>query len=66
MIHWVFHKEHKLVEEKVLIVKCWMLEMQTEVNLGLSKEQIWYLQMDPLRMSKIKTLRVQCMEQNMA
>ena len=60
MIHWLFHKDHKLVQEKVLIENCWdaHVEMQKEANLVLMKDQDWFYQVAPLRLLGLITLRV--------
>ena len=42
VIHCEIQKEQKLVEEKVLMVKCWMSELLPEANLGgLHWESHW-------------------------
>ena len=54
-----------MVEEKVLLKNCWAskLEKQSEANLGVMKEKGQFLQMYPFRVSIIKILRVQCLDQ---
>ena len=47
------------------MVKVFLSGIHKEENLGARKEQNWFLHMDPLRVSMIITLRVQCLEQNM-
>ena len=34
VIHWLSQKEIKFSDEKVMMVKCWLPELQKEENLG--------------------------------
>ena len=60
----VFHEELKWVKYKVLMKKCWASHwgMQTEANLVLIKDQVWFYQVDLLRLLGIVAMRVQGME----
>ena len=64
MIYLVFHEELKWVKYKVLMKKCWASHcgMQTEANLVLIKDQVWFYQVDLLRLLGIVAMRVQGME----
>ena len=57
----MFHKELKLVQDKVIMEECWEShwELQTEANLVFVKDQGWFYQMDSLRVLFMVTLRVQ-------
>ena len=60
MIHWVFHKELELVQEKVFMDKFWESHwgMQIESNLVLMKYPVWFYQVDTLRLLGLVTLIV--------
>ena len=63
-MNWVFHKEHKLVQDKVLMNKCWELhtDMKTEVNPVMMNHQGWLYQVESLRVLRLVTLRVKGLE----
>ena len=50
-IHWVFHKETKLVQYKAIMDKCWVAhsEFHKEANLGIMKYQVKSYQAERLR-----------------
>ena len=63
MIHWVCHKELKLLQDKVLMEKCWEehWELHTKVNLVFIKDQVWFYHVDHLRLIGSVTVRMQMM-----
>ena len=54
-----------MVKEKVMMVKFKLSKIYAEENLGVTKDQIWFLHIDPLRMSIMINLTVQFLEHNM-
>ena len=60
MIHWVCYKEPELLQDKVLMEKCWAShwDLHPEEKLLLMKDQGWFYQVDPLRLLGLETLRV--------
>ena len=64
MIHWVFHTEHNLVQDKFLMEKCWSshVELRTEANLVLIKDQVCLYEVDPLRVLGLVTLMLQVLK----
>ena len=60
----MFHKELKLVQDKVIMEECWEShwELQTEANLVLMKDQGWFYKLAPLGLHGLVTLRVKGME----
>ena len=64
MIHRVYHRELKLVKDKVLVDKCWALhlELQTESSLLLMKYMGLFYKLYPSGLLGLVTLRVQGLE----
>ena len=60
VIHWVFHKENKLAQDKFLIEKCQEPhpELQIEANLVLMKDEGQLYQVDLLRVLVLVALRM--------
>ena len=60
----MFHKEKKLVQENLLMEKCWAshTELHTEENLVLMKFQGPFYHVDPLRILGLVTLSVKGLE----
>ena len=61
MIHWVFRKDHELVQDKVLVDNFWEshAELQKESKLVLMKYQGWFYKLASLMILGLVTLRVQ-------
>ena len=60
MTHWVFHKELKLVQDKVIMEECWEShwELQTETNMMLMKDEGFFYHVDYLRLLGLINLMV--------
>ena len=64
MIHLVFHKELKLVQDEFLMEKCWEShwELQAEIKLVLMKDQGCFYQEGTLRLIGLVNLREQVLD----